>query len=121
MDPQTDAVVFFRILAAQFDEMRRRFDRSAQSLVATLDSLAGRVSATDIDDPAVAALNDALADLAFAQAQESDLLSQMMRGLGVALSGLPRDTDIDRLAGGYISDWQRSVHAAVLEHPRDDD
>jgi hypothetical protein len=118
---QTDAITFFRILSAQFDEVQRRFNRSAQSLVANLDALAGRAAATEAHHPALAELNETLADLAFMQAQENDLLSQMMRGLGLALARLPGDTDTDNLACGYISENQHSVHASVLERLADDD
>lgn len=116
----SNPTLFFRILAAQLDEIQRYFDRSSQALISALDHLAVRAASAGTDCPA-AALNDALADLAFAQAQETDLLSQMMRLLGEAIARLPDDTDPDRLAGHYISDRQRRVHEAVLERCLDVD
>ena|ERR1700761_4845608 len=117
----TDPILFFRILAAQVSEVRSTFDQSTQSLVASLDRLASQAAAAAAANPGIAELNDALADLAFAQAQESDLLSQMMRGISAALARLPADTSIEDLSDDYISDRQRRVHASVLEHSNRDD
>lgn len=105
-----------RVLAAQLAEVQARFERSSGDLIAALDRMEAKVAAGN-GDAAAAALQETLDGILFAQAQEHDLIRQMMAAVAQALALLPDDIDIDRLAGLYVSDAQRTVHQAVLTAP----
>lgn len=107
----------YRILAAQMAEVQGRFERCSGELIATLDGLEAGMAA----DPAgaVAALQSSLDTLLFTQAQEHDLIRQMMGVLAKVLTLLPDDITIDLLPSLYVSGAQLTVHEAVLAAPLD--
>ncbi|KAA0680749.1 hypothetical protein [Roseomonas genomospecies 6] len=119
MGSKEDCSRVCRVLAAQVAEVQARLESSSQELVATLDRLDGLLTADSDRNSAqareTAAMQDALDGLLFAQAQEHDIIRQMMGVIAHALSLLPDHIDPDRLVGLYISDAQRNVHRAALE------
>ncbi|MDQ2102424.1 hypothetical protein [Azospirillum isscasi] len=104
-----------RVLAAQVAEVQARFESSSQELIATLDRLDGMLAADSAHAREAAAMQEALDALLFAQAQEHDIIRQMMGVIAHALRLLPDHIDLDQLVGLYISDAQRDVHRAALE------
>ncbi len=112
MQDHEDCARVCRVLAAQLTEVQARFEKCSGTLIATLDQLEAKVA--DGGGGAAAALQDALDSLLFVQAQEHDLIRQMMAAVAHALSLLPDDIDVDRLSGLYVTDAQRTVHEVAL-------
>ncbi|WP_029010435.1 hypothetical protein [Azospirillum halopraeferens] len=116
MQDQKDCARVCRILAAQLTEVQARFEKSSGDLIATLDRLEA-IAATGNHDDAVGVLQGTLDDILFDQAQEHDLIRQMMAAVAQALSRLPDGIDVDQLSRLYVSDAQRSIHEAALRAP----
>lgn len=115
MSSKEDCSRVCRVLSAQVAAVQARFEASSQELIATLDRLDGLLATDSAHAKETAAMQEALDGLLFAQAQEHDIIRQMMGVIAHALSLLPDDIDPDRLVGLYISDAQRNVHRAALE------
>ena len=109
-----EADLVARVLCAQFSELQQHFMRSMTTLVSTLDRISGMLADLDVSGAKIEELTDALADLAFLQAQDRDLLWQMMQAIGQALSHLPNGVSLKQLASSYICDRQRRIHQSVL-------
>lgn len=116
MGDHQDCARVCRVLAAQLREAQIRFETSGATLLSTLDRLEAQVGA----DGAGATLRAAIDSLVFAQAQEHDLIRQMMAMVAHALALLPKDIDVDGLVDLYITDAQRAVHTAVLHAAMED-
>lgn len=115
MQDRKDCARVCRVLAAQLTEVQARFEKSSGDLIAALDRLEATVGAGEGGAAASASdLQGLLDNLLFAQAQEHDLIRQMMAVVAHALLLLPDNIDIDQLARLYVSDSQRSVHQATL-------
>lgn len=113
MGDHQDCARVCRVLAAQLREAQVRFERSSGTLLATLDHLEAQVAGEDAD-AAAAAVQTTLDTLLFAQAQEHDLIRQMMSVVAHALALLPKNIDVDGLENLYVTDAQRMIHSAVL-------
>ncbi|MBP2314284.1 hypothetical protein [Azospirillum soli] len=116
MQDHEDCARVCRVLAAQLTEVQARFETASGTLIATLGQLEATVAAEMAADGggAATALQDALDSLLFAQAQEHDLIRQMMAAVVQALSLLPDGIDTDRLPELYVTEAQRTVHAVAL-------
>lgn len=101
------------ILAAQMREALTRFDRFSSDLDTTLSQLETKVIAAD-SRHAAEAVQGTLDEILFVQAQERDLVRQMMEAVTQALSLLPDRIDAGQLVQLYVSDAQRAVHCAAL-------
>lgn len=112
MQDHEDCARVCRVLAAQLTAVQARFETASGTLIATLGQLETAVE--ESDGNATAALQDALDSLLFVQAQEHDLIRQMMAVVAHALSLLPDGIDTDRLSELYVTDTQRTVHAVAL-------
>lgn len=123
MRDHKDCARVCRVLAAQIAEVQARFACSSDALIATLGKLdlllsaqsgaaagGGAAAAAESD-----ALQAALDSLLFVQAQEHDVIRQMMGTVGKALALMPDRLDVEGLAGLYVSDVQRHVHDVVLD------
>ncbi|HEY0836974.1 MAG TPA: hypothetical protein VGE72_23890 [Azospirillum sp.] len=116
MQDHKDCAGVCRVLAAQLAEVQARFETSSGELMATLDRLDALLS--DEGDAAAReapTLQSALDGLLLVQAQEHDIIRQMMGVVTRALSLLPDGIDVEGLSGLYVSDVQRQVHSAVVE------
>lgn len=116
MPDYKDCARVCRVLAAQISEVQARFETSSDALISTLDRLERMLSAGPSENTqGMGALQAALDSLLFAQAQEHDVIRQMMGTVGKALTLMPDHIDVEGLAGLYVSDVQRRVHDVVVE------
>lgn len=113
MQDREDCAGICQILAAQLQEALTRFNRVNEDLAATFSKLEAQVTAGDGQGLA-AAVQGTMDDILFVQAQEQDIIRQMMEAVIQALSLLPDGIDVARLAQLYVSEAQRSVHEAAL-------
>lgn len=112
MQDHKDCARVCRVLAAQLSDVQARFEKASGDLIATLDQLEAVASGGGADT--AAAFQGMLDSILFVQAQEHDLIRQMMAVVAQALSLLPDDIDVERLSGLYVSETQRTVHQAAL-------
>ncbi|MFC7335436.1 hypothetical protein [Rhodocista pekingensis] len=116
MQTHKDCVRVCRVLAAQLAEVQARFEKSSGELIATLDRLDGAVVTGEGKEDA-GRVRNLVDDILFSQAQEHDLIRQMMEVVAQALALLPDDIDVDGLAALYISEAQHRVHRQTLMAP----
>ncbi|WP_207462758.1 hypothetical protein [Azospirillum sp. SYSU D00513] len=113
MQDQKDCARMCRVLAAQLTDAQARFERASGELIGTLDRLETAMAGGQPGET-VAVLQGTLDSLLFAQAQEHDLIRQMMAAVAQALSRMPDGIDVEGLSSLYVSDVQRSLHRDVL-------